>query len=155
MGLYIGKRTENQQSDGVSIPLSLVSWVRNNGYADEDALEWLREAVYYSAPITHPEGNRRYGDLLLTVKDNHLHDLSVFEPDCRECNDTKVFTAYENCPSCPGDCDVEMCSQSVVREWPCPNCSSGNSDKRRKKRKPNQKPRRYSNGKAKRQGYNA
>lgn len=123
MVLYIGKRTRPKIENEVSIPLSLVKWVENMGYADEDALAWLREAVYCSAPITHAEGNRRYGDLLLTVEDNKLVDLAVYQPVCKECEDTKKFAVYEHCPSCQGNCNVELCSKSEVREWPCQYCT--------------------------------
>ena len=87
-----------------------------------DALTWLREAVYLSAPITHPDGNRRYGDLLLTVIRNRLESLSFYEPDCTSCNDTRKFIAYEACISCNGHCEISECENSHRREWPCPDC---------------------------------
>lgn len=87
-----------------------------------DALTWLREAVYLSAPITHPDGNRRYGDLLLTVANNRLESLNFYEPDCTSCNDTRKFIAYEACLSCNGHCEISECDNSHRREWPCPDC---------------------------------
>lgn len=124
MALYIGKRKRKpNQQPGVSIPLKLLSWVRDMGLQDgSDALTWLREAVYLSAPITHPDGNRRYGDLLLTVTDDRLKALNFYEPDCNSCHDTRKFVVYEACMSCNGHCEQSECDNSHRREWPCPDC---------------------------------
>ena len=129
MALFIGKRKPQQQNQGISIPLKLLGWVRDMDLNDgSDALTWLREAVYLSAPITHPDGNRRYGDLLLTVTDNQLESLSFYVPDCTSCSDTRKFIVYEACMSCNGQCEISECSNSHRREWPCPDCR--NIDKR-------------------------
>ena len=114
------------------------------GYAERESLSWLREAVYYSAPITHLEGNRRYGDLLLTIKRNRLEDLAIFEPNCSECQDTKKFVVYEQCANCTGQCDMELCSGSTVREWPCQSCAIDKPEPVRDNRSMNRgKARRY------------
>lgn len=123
MALYIGKRKSNPQE--VSIPLKLLKWVQSMGYAEgSSALDWLREAVYLSAPITHPEGNRRYGDLLLTVESNKLKRLRYYEPLCAECGDTKKFIVYEACMGCSGKCEISLCKHSKRQEWPCQSCAS-------------------------------
>jgi len=102
------KATSKPRPEGFGIPMRLVRWVRDHEYADEDASLWLLRAMYESAPITHPEGNRRYGDLLLTVSDNRLVDLAVYEPQCASCNDTRRFIAYD--------------PDGTPRSWPCPDC---------------------------------
>jgi hypothetical protein len=101
------------------------------GYAEGSAaLTWLREAIYLSAPITHRVGNRRYGDLLLRVEHEKLKELSIYEPDCVECDDTRKFIAYEPCMSCDdSNCEMALCRNAKRREWPCPTCT-GTVDKR-------------------------
>ena len=112
MALYIENETEssqpNKRPNGLGIPIRLVRWVRDYGYADDDALLWLKNAARNSAPITHPEGNRRFDSLLLTIEDNKLIDLAVYEPTCIECGDTGRFIAHD--------------PDGTARSWPCPAC---------------------------------
>lgn len=110
MALYIESGTESnpQRPDGVGIPLRLVRWVKDYGYADKNAYAWLRNAVLSSAPCSHPEGNRRFDDLLLTIHDGTVQDLAVYEPQCKECNDSGRFVAHD--------------PDGTARSWPCPAC---------------------------------
>jgi hypothetical protein len=124
VALYIGKR-KTSSPQGVRIPLSWLKWVQKMGYAEgSSALDWLREAIYLSAPITHPEGNRRYGDLLLTVESNRLEQLSYYEPLCAECGDTRKFIVYEGCFGCDGKCEIAFCRKAKRQEWPCQHCAA-------------------------------
>jgi len=121
VALFTGQTTQTQPDQGIA--LRLVSWVRDHGFAEGgDAYPWLREALFCSAPITHPEGNRRFEDLIMRVEDGVLSDLSVFEPKCTVCNDTKRFTQIEACDGCHTACNIEECDKAVRRSWPCPEC---------------------------------
>ena len=109
MALFIENGTApNKRPNGLGVPLRLVRWVKDYGYAQDDALEWLRNAALNSAPCSHPEGNRRYDDLLLTIEDNKVVDLAVYAPQCTECNDTGRFVAHD--------------PDGTARSWPCPAC---------------------------------
>jgi len=100
------------------IPVRLLRWIEYHGYAGAlESLAFLTHAAKHSAPVTHPEGNKRFGDLLLTIKRGRIEDLSVYEPDCNTCNDMRVFIAYD--------------PDGTERRWPCPDC--GQIDKRRTK----------------------
>lgn len=114
MALYIGNANKSE-----ALPLRLIRWVIDHGYAHADeAAKYLSTAVKLAAPITHPEGNKRFDDLLLTIKDGKLIDLAAYEPDCRACNDTKVFIAHD--------------PDGTERRWPCPDCRSVDKRKRRR-----------------------
>lgn len=120
MALFTGA-DKNSRPDATGVPLRLIRWIADHGYAsEENAYKWLRGAIYESAPVTHPEGNRRYEDLLLTVEDGCLTDLAVFEPKCHACNDTGRFIAHD--------------PDGTRRTWPCPECRV---DKRQRRRQTN------------------
>ena len=106
MALYIGNA---KKSEGSSLPLKLIRCIVDHNYASSDhAAAFLSRAVKLAAPITHPEGNKRYDDLLLTIEDGRLIDLAAYEPDCVSCNDTKTFIAHD--------------PDGTERRWPCPDC---------------------------------
>jgi hypothetical protein len=111
---------DNENKSGAkSLPLKLIRWVIDHNYASsKTAVAFLSRAVKLAAPITHPEGNKRYDDLLLTIDDGKLVDLAAYEPDCSACNDTKVFIAHD--------------PDGTERRWPCPDCRQ--IDKRRQRR---------------------
>jgi|Cruoilmetagenom7_1024161.scaffolds.fasta_scaffold01557_17 hypothetical protein len=91
------------------IPVRLLRWIEHHGYADaRESLAFLTHAAKHAAPVTHPEGNKRFNDLLLTIDGRRIEDLSVFEPNCATCNDMKVFVAYD--------------PDGTERRWPCPDC---------------------------------
>jgi len=96
----------------------LLRWIAYNGYAEaRESLAFLTHAAKHSAPVTHPEGNKRFNDLLLTMDGKRIEDLAVFEFECETCKDLKVFIAYD--------------PDGTERRWPCPDC--GQVDKRRSK----------------------
>lgn len=109
MALYIDRTTRPTERAAFEIPIRLLRWIERHGYAEFDgALAFLSHAAKHAAPITHPEGNKRFNDLLLTITDGRIEDLSVYESDCSECNDLKVFIAYD--------------PDGTERRWPCPKC---------------------------------
>lgn len=118
MALYIGNAKKNE--GGNSLPLKFIRWVIDHNYAPAtEAAKFLSRAMKLAAPITHPEGNKRFNDLLLTIEGGRLVDLAAYEPDCKSCNDTKVFIAHD--------------PDGTERRWPCPDCRR--VDKRRRHRR--------------------
>ncbi len=116
MALYIGKNRNkgSNVADRTKIPVKFHRTVQAFGLSGElTPHQWLSRALYLSAPITHPEGNRRFQDVIMDVQDNRLVSLTVFEPDCESCSDTGVFVAIDE--------------DGTRNEWPCPDC---NFDKR-------------------------
>jgi len=95
----------------------------------------IAEMAVFSAPFTHPYGNRRLGDYVLQIKDRtvlRLRKLEGVHIHCSTCRDTKHITMWEECEGCAGQ-GVEsgigeqcgMCggSKEVKRSHPCPECS--------------------------------
>lgn len=124
MALFIESGTgsqKNKRPNGLGIPMRLVRWVKDYGYADDNAFDWLKNAAENSAPCTHPEGNRRFDDLLLTIVDNKVVDLAVYEPKCKECADTGRFIAHD--------------PDGTARTWPCPACRVDKRKQRRQTRR--------------------
>jgi hypothetical protein len=116
VALYIGNAKQN---GAATLPLRFIRWVIDHNYAStDDAAKFLSHAMKHAAPITHREGNKRFNDLLLTIKDGKLIDLAAYEPDCKSCNDTKIFIAHD--------------PDGTERQWPCPDCRR--VDKRRRRR---------------------
>ena len=117
MALYIDNAKERARpGPDYRIPVRLLRWIEYHGYAEaHTALTFLTNAATHAAPVTHPEGNKRFNDLLLTIERGRIEDLSVYEPDCHTCNDMKVFIAYD--------------PDGTERRWPCPDCKR--VDKRR------------------------
>lgn len=119
MALYIDNdKARARAAPDYRIPVRLLRWIERHGYAEaHTALTFLTHAAKHSAPVTHPEGNKRFDDLLLTIERGRIEDLSVYEANCNTCHDTKVFIAYD--------------PDGTERRWPCPDC--GHVDKRRAK----------------------
>jgi hypothetical protein len=106
--LYIENGKQEGKKSSI-VPLRLLRWVTRLGYATEnDALEFLTYAMDNSAPYTHARGNRRFNDLLLTIENGALTNLSVLKVNCVACNDTKTFKAFE--------------PDGTVNFWRCPDC---------------------------------
>jgi len=95
----------------------------------------IAEMAVFSAPFTHPYGNRRLGDYVLQIKDRtvlRLRKLEGVHIHCPTCRDTKHITMWEECETCGGQgmrADIgEQCgicggSKEVKRSHPCPECS--------------------------------
>lgn len=78
------------------------------GLADnqEDALELLSWMLAQAAPVTHPQGNMRFGNFILEVEDGVLEDIYPLEHDwCSSCYGTGVTEVPDGtipCQECPG-----------------------------------------------------
>lgn len=95
----------------------------------------IAEMAVFSAPFTHPYGNRRLGDYVLQIKDRtvlRLRKLEGVHIHCPTCRDTKHITMWEECETCGGQgtrADIgEQCgicggSKEVKCSHPCPECS--------------------------------
>ena len=92
----------------------------------------IAEMAVFSAPFTHPYGNRRLGDYVLEVKNRTVLRIRRIEGVpvmCSTCRDTKQITMWEECEACEGTGKVgEVCgmcggAKEIKRAHPCPDCS--------------------------------
>lgn len=110
---------------------------------DRDAVRMkIAEMAVFSAPFTHPYGNRRLGDYVLEVKDRTVLRIRRIEGVpvmCSTCRDTKQITMWEECEACEGTglrvmamskgheslMPCRMCGgeKEIKRAHPCPDCS--------------------------------
>ena len=111
------------------IPLDLVIKARTEGLT----LERLQEVVRLSIRCTHPEGNRRYEDLIFKVVGNRvtliliegkkleLEAEVVFK--CVTCKDTGRVRVFDQCEHCDGT-GCPKCDQGLIpSSIPCPTCA--------------------------------
>lgn len=123
---------------GFLIPLDIILKARKEGYG----LSRLQEMVRLSARCTHPEGNRRFEDVVFMVVGKRVvsfiklapevpqqkHDVA--EPEviyqsyyrCNTCHDTRKVQVFDPCDYCDGTgcnrCDDGLVPASI----PCPVC---------------------------------
>ena len=102
----------------------------------------IAEMAVFSAPFTHPYGNRRLGDYVMQIKDRtvlRLRKLEGVHIHCPTCRDTKHITMWEECEGCEGlgvrveagksghesitTCGMCGGTKEVKRSHPCPECS--------------------------------
>lgn len=115
------------------IPLRLVNQAARDGIS----LPKLQDMLRRSARVTHPQGNRRYHDVVFMVEGqrvlSYTHEDAetpeVVEPEdktfykCGTCKDDHRIQVFNECPYCEGEgckrCDDGLIPDSI----PCPDCT--------------------------------
>lgn len=91
----------------------------------------LAEMAKLSAIVTHPMGNRRFGDWVLQLNENKLESLARYEfttqtdPNCPDCRGRGTVNVSEECSLCDGSgCQACNGMGFATRAIPCqgPRC---------------------------------
>jgi len=122
------------------IPLKVVNAAARDGIKLPELQDMLRR----SARVTHPDGNRRYHDVVFMVEGQRVVSYSLavdpapakpdFEYqeeedeiyhsyDCETCFDRKKVQVFNECPYCEGE-GCKRCDEGLVpASIPCPTCT--------------------------------
>ena len=84
----------------------------------------LLDMVYLSAPITHPNGNRRYENWIFRLVNSVV--VSVHFIKCETCEDKRRVQVETECPKCHGAvgqaCNECHGSGNIDTSIPCDSC---------------------------------
>lgn len=130
------------------IPLKVVNAAARDGIKLTDLQDMLRR----SARVTHPQGNRRYHDVVFMVEGQRVLAYartgdpapakSAVEEDevdevyhnykCDTCFDRGKVQVFNECPRCEGE-GCKRCDDGLVpANIPCPACTKQKPLRRRK-----------------------
>ena len=81
----------------------------------------LLDMLEQSAVITHPRGNRRYEDWVLSFSRGVLHNVHLIR--CGECDDKRRVQVWNECPDCHGKgCEACRGKGRIIGYIPCQKC---------------------------------
>ena len=130
------------------IPISVVTRASRDGIP----LPQLQDMLRRSARVTHPEGNRRYHDVVFMVEGQRVKSYfrqgaepeevapEEVEPQgktvhrCGTCRDDHRVQVFNECPYCEG-AGCKKCDEGLVQgSIPCPDCTQQKPQRRRRRR---------------------
>ena len=111
---------------GFLIPIDLITKAKAHGFE----LKELQEQVRLSARCTHPQGNRRFEDIIFRVIGQRV--VSIYAKDvlietteyynCVTCRDSGRVQVFDQCEHCEG-AGCSRCDEGLVPSTvPCPSC---------------------------------
>ena len=110
------------------VPNAVLYQAQRLGVDGDNADELRKEIcrmILNSAPVTHPQGNRRYDDWIFYVHENVVKRVHLIK--CQTCDDRKRIEVQDECERCAGT-SCMFCHNKgyVVNMIPCPSCAMPN-----------------------------